>query len=267
MKKVWASLITAFKKNGEIDYLAMENHIKLMDKYPFEGFLIGGSIGEGMLLSFDELSSLITLARSISKKPIMIAAIDFNFERVLEKTKHDCDFLLITPPIYFKPNKENVLEFFNKIAAKTDKKIWLYNNPTRVCFSMTSEIYDELYKIPNICGLKECDDNLFDKIKHNYPKWEIYTGNDSSYEAADFKLISTICNVIPNLMFEYDDINFKKAVQNFYLLPNPVAAKIILSKLGRMELKFRAPFYFKEESQFESVDFEFFIKNAKLAFE
>lgn len=245
MKK-WISLITPFNEDKSLDIASLEKYLTFITKYDFDGFLIAGSVGEGFLLSIEEIKTYIKIFRTISKKPIMLGAIDFNFERLNEKLKLDADYFLTTPPIYFKPHQEAIIKHF-KSFAKLNKKIFLYNNPSRVSASITNEIYEAIYEENYIIGVKECDDANFAQRTKNFPKWEWLTGNDDFFIKDEFinngnGIISTIGNIIPDIFEQNKLDNWEEFCNIAYAIPNPVAVKIILAKWGLIKPFFRAPF-------------------------
>jgi len=259
MKKVWVSLVTPFDDELKFDASAAKRYIEFLDKYDFEGFLVAGSVGEGLLLENSEIAEYIKIIRSISTKKLMCGVIDFNYARASTKLNMDCEILLVTPPIYFKPSKGAIIDYVKQIANNTDKKIMLYNNPDRVgvafgyfkhapkaresiISAIDFEAYDALYELENVIGIKQCYDVLTEFMEERYPKWEILTGNDEFvvYEAVN-GVVSTLANIVPTIANEDWDV-WKKLCISAYSLPNPIVVKMVLSELGIMKANFRAQF-------------------------
>ena len=247
MKKIWVSLVTPFDKSLKVDYQAIRKYVAFLDKYDFAGFLLAGSVGEGLLLDPQEIADYIKIIREISNKQIMVGIIDFNYINAQKKMNLDADILLVTPAIYFKPSKAAVVEYLKKIAHTTNKKVMLYNNPGRVCVALDFKQYDELYSIENIVGVKECDDSIALEMISKYPKWEVFTGNDNFLVNEKIVgAVSTLANIVPSLSLNLSgNENFVKwntLCDMAYSLPNPIAVKLVLQELGLMESHFRAQF-------------------------
>lgn len=258
---IWLSLITPFDQGGKLDLAAAEKYVSLIDQYDFAGLLLGGSVGEGLLVNPDELASYIKITRAISKKPVMICIADFNYERACAKFDLDYDYLLITPCIYFKPHANAVVDYFKMIAKQVARPILLYNNPSRVGVNITNEIYAQVYDIENIIGMKECQDAQFEEFSNKYKRWQWFSGNDDAFLNEFFTknensagLISTLANIAPKIaldiwqdMHDIENIQkwqrkWQKMVQGAYSIPNPQAVKIMLSEWGIIQPYFRAQF-------------------------
>ena len=184
-KGIWVSLITPFDEAGALDLESARKYLNFLKNYDFAGFLLGGSVGEGLLLSPQELASYVKLAREILNKPIMIGVADFSYERAKEKLALDYDYALVTPTIYFKPHAQATIDYFNKVANTANGKVMLYNNPGRVGVPITEQIYDAVYENEKIVSVKECQDEYFDHFSNKYTNWNWFTGNDD-YFTNDF---------------------------------------------------------------------------------
>ncbi len=258
---IWLSLITPFDFAKKFDKSAAEQYVKLMEKYDFAGYLIGGSVGEGMLMTNDELSEYIALVRKLSNKPIMVCIASFNYELARDRMFLDYDYLCVTPCIYFKPHTAAIVEYFKMIASTVHKPVILYNNPSRVGCAITEQIYDALVDVPNIIGMKECDDMQFERLSNKYTQWQWLTGNDDYLSNPFFMnngkamgVISTLGSIAPECLLtlwnslDDHDARLENAAQwtNLcklaYSIPNPQAVKLVLAKWGVIQPYFRAQF-------------------------
>lgn len=272
-RKIWLSLVTPFDENRNIDWSAAIEYIKSLDRYDFAGFLVAGSVGEGLLLSHAEIAEYIKLIRNISNKPIMVGVIDFNFARSCEKLTLDADFALVTPCIYFKPSQEATKEYFKLVAlesAKNDKKVYLYNNASRVGINIDRSIYEYAYQFENIVGVKECDDNKFEEHASEFARWDFLTGNDAFMITKDFVngkgvgCISTLANIAPDLALKlaanpFDEnasIAWENLCAHAYSIPNPIAVKQMLAKWGIMKPYFRAQMHPLPEFDYPIAQFD-----------
>ena len=249
-KGICISLITPFLEDLSLDLEGFEKLIRHLDKKDVSSFLIGGSVGEGPLLTNSELKSLIETARKVTKKPLILGVISFNYESIETRLDLDADAVLAVPPIYFKPDEENIFDYFNKIASK--KKLIVYNNPGRVGVSISESLYQRLYnEVPNIIGVKECDDKVHRNLSKKMNKWIWFTGNDDLWPNLledNFKdgVITTMGNVFADEAIDLYKTGKNKAAwlekcALFYSKPNPKMFKQELTKLGFIKGFFRAP--------------------------
>lgn len=261
LKGVWLSLITPFDSDNKFDAIAAQKYIQLQNRYNFAGFLIGGTVGEGILLSNDELAKYIAIVRQISKKPIMLCIAAFSYNQAIERLELDHDYLCITAPIYFKPQEEAVIKYFKMILKAASKKIMLYNNPIRVCLNLDESVYEALYNEQKVFAVKECNSDQFNTVSNKYPNWLWMTGEDS-FAANSFFLnnynacgiVSTLANIAPdlaiNLWQNKKDTQLREQYAKkwaelcsyAYSLPNPQAIKLTLADWGIIKPYFRAPF-------------------------
>jgi len=261
IKGAWLSLITPFDSAKKFDASAAMEYIKLMEQHDFKGYLLGGSVGEGMLMSNTELAEYIALVRKLSNKPIMICIASFNYELARERMLLDYDYLCVTPCIYFKPHADATVEYFKMVAASAHGPIILYNNPGRVGCAITEQIYDALVEKTNIIGMKECNDEQLDHLSNKHTQWEWLTGNDD-YMANPFFMnngnangvISTLGSIAPecciqlwNLRQDHDArtkyvSEWSNLCKLAYSIPNPQAVKIVLAEWGIIQPYFRAQF-------------------------
>jgi len=208
-RKIWLSLVTPFDEARNVDWEAAIEYVRLLDRYDFAGFLVGGSVGEGLLLSDDEVRRYIDVVRKVSNKPIMLGVIDFNFQRAATRLALDADFNLVTPCIYFKPPKEATKEYFRQISNTSKSKVYLYNNAGRVGVNLDRSIYRFAYdELENVIGVKECDDAKFAEYSSEFTRWDFMTGNDPFMISKDFVnaggsgCISTLANIAPKLSLD-----------------------------------------------------------------
>jgi len=262
-KKVWLSVVTPFNEDKTLNIFGIKKYIEFLDQYNFEGFLIGGSVGEGLLLSYHELALYFDIIRSISNKKIIIGAIEFNYPNLEQRLNLDADYFLVTPPIYFKPHPLAIIEYIKRVAS-SGKKIILYNNPSRVGVAFNEDIYLQLYEIQNIVGVKECDDKLILQGKSKFPRWEWLTGNDPMFDDVDYidGVISTLGNITSSSIAKLDKEKWQKLCAYAYSLPNPIAIKLVFQELGLFQAHFRAAFDPLPEFKY----FEKFILNQKLIY-
>jgi 4-hydroxy-tetrahydrodipicolinate synthase len=249
---IWPSLITPFLDSKELDLSSFELHVARLDLENISGFLVAGSVGEGSLLSCDECAQLIKIVRKISKKPILLGIVGFNFDHISSKLDLDCDAFLAVPPIYFKPPQQDIVKYFNMIAKYNN--LLVYNNPSRVGVRIADQTYEQLYDSPNIIGVKECDDDRFIDLAKRFPKWSWFSGNDDAFpllhqEYKSSGLISTMANLFPNMahqIFQYDNSCCAEWLENckvFFSKPNPIVFKERMFELGLIKSPvFRAPF-------------------------
>ena len=65
------------------------------------------------------------------------------------------DGIMLLPPMRYKADDREVVEFFKAVAANTDLPIMIYNNPVDYKIDVTLDMFEELSAIPHINAIKE----------------------------------------------------------------------------------------------------------------
>jgi 4-hydroxy-tetrahydrodipicolinate synthase len=80
--------------------------------------------------------------------------------------------LFLMPPWGIPPDDETVVRYFEHVADRSDRPIFLYNNPT-VSVDLSAEMIARLVEIDSVCYIKESSRNwrklswLFDEVHEN----------------------------------------------------------------------------------------------------
>ncbi len=255
-KGCYTAIVTPFK-NGKIDFKSLEKLLDYQIKSKVSGVVPCGSTGEGSVLKEDEyLEVLKFVAEKCKNKKTVIAGFGTNstqksIDTLLKINKIKFDVVLAIVPYYNKPTQKGMIEHFKAIAKNTDKKIILYNIPSRTGANMVPQTVAELAKIKNIAGIKEASGNL-DQVSEIInlcnKSFSLLSGDDSltlpMMSVGAKGVISVASNLIPNeisLMCDYFmDGKIKKAyeihhkffkfIKNLFVETNPIPVKYVLKK-------------------------------------
>jgi len=153
------ALITPFGQRGEIDIKAHTGNMRNLVERGIEGFVIGGSTGEGPYLEPGERARLIKAVRR-RKTHLMVgiaaessrAALNF----VAEATEAGADSLLVaTPTTMARGRDDAILRFYRTIADRSSVPILLYSVPPVTAYSLPIELVSRLSRHGNIIGMKD----------------------------------------------------------------------------------------------------------------
>jgi 4-hydroxy-tetrahydrodipicolinate synthase len=248
---------TPYRTDGNIDYQAYDKHVEHQIANGVEALIVGGTTGEGHLLSWDEHLSLIRHTKSRFRDQIAVVGntgSNHTAESVYATQKGfaagmDCSLLI--NPYYGKTSPKGIVMHIQE-AMKYGPAI-IYNVPGRTGQDIQPETIDELAKHANFVGVKECKGN--DRIKlHEDKGIPCWSGNDEeSYESVQkyggHGVISVTANVVPGLMKRLmttkDDALNEKMQPLFKWLfaePNPIGVNTMLMMLGMASPVFRLPY-------------------------
>ena len=275
MKRIKAaSLITAIKTpynaQGEIDLATYDKLVAKQIEAGVDGIIVGGTTGEGHLLSWEE--HLMLIAHSVhrySDKLIIVGNTGSNnTSEAIKATKNGfamgMDATLQINPYYGRTSDQGVLEHF-KIVLEIGPT-FIYNVPGRTGQDITPDIIEPLSKHKNFIGVKECTGN--DRISH-YEKQGIacWSGNDDEsfagrHEHGSHGVISVTSNIIPHIMrtlMDKKDDALNERTQDLmnwlFCEPNPVALNTAMMMTNAVAPNFRLPYVALNEEQ-RKVGFE-----------
>lgn len=261
-------LITAIKtpylENGRIDLFSYDHLVERQISAGVEGLIVGGTTGEGQLMSWDEHIMLIAhTAHRFGDKIAVIGNTGSNATR--EAVHATCqgfavgmDAALHINPYYGKTSREGLIYHFSAVLDYGPTIV--YNVPGRTGQDIAPDVVHELALHPNFAGMKECTGN--DRIK-GYTARGItcWSGNDDEahdarYQAGAVGVISVTSNVVPELMrsLMFDGSNpalrdqLQPLMKWLFLQPNPIGLNTALAMLGVARPVFRLPYapYAKE---------------------
>ena len=153
------ALITPFGQRGEIDIKAHTRNLRVLAEAGIEGYLIGGSNGEGAYLEPGERGRLVRAGRR--RKAHFMAGIAAESTRVAlsqldEITEAGADSVLVLTPTTAARNRdEAILRYFRTIADRSTLPVFLYSVPPVTAYSLPIELVWRLSRHENIVGMKD----------------------------------------------------------------------------------------------------------------
>jgi len=259
-----APMVTPFDKNEELDLDMTRKEIKYLLSTGIDGISTGGSTGEGVLLSDEEIKNIIEIVVEENTKKIpIVAGIIKNSTREAVKTaliakEAGADALLITPVFYFGATPEGNYEYYKLIAEKARLPIIIYNVvPTN---QITPEVMLKISEIEEVIGIKQVGiETLVAMVATCGDRVKVFSACDDmlygTYVSGACGAISAMIAVVPDLCVHqwqaYKEKNFKVAKEIHEKLfhiytaykekPFPGKIKEILHQLGRSAGKARSP--------------------------
>lgn len=260
MKEIFTALITPFNTDLTIDYPALYRLMDDLIKKGNKSFLLCGTTGETSTLKLQERKELVEkiLERYIDIRVIVGICSNSTIEVIkhIDMYKHDPRIyaFLVIVPYYIKPSQEGLYKHFDLIAASTNKKIMIYNIPSRCGVNIEAETVIRLAnKHKNIIGMKQCGDlEMIKTFKESLSQFKVYIGDDhllleglkkradgiiSVASHLDYPLIEKICHD-ENV---FDDRYLKLISEYIFIESSPSPIKYILSQLGFIQNKLRSP--------------------------
>ncbi|WOG90431.1 hypothetical protein DCAR_0209675 [Daucus carota subsp. sativus] len=255
-------LITAIKTpylpDGRFDLEAYDALVNLQIEHGVEGVIVGGTTGEGQLMSWDE--HIMLIGHTVNCFGGSIKVIGNTGSNSTREAIHATEqgfavgmhAALHINPYYGKTSLEGMVSHFNSVLPMGPTIV--YNVPGRTGQDIPPRVIHTLAQSPNLAGVKECvgHDRVDQYTKNGIVVW---SGNDdechdSRWDYGATGVISVTSNLVPQLMRELmfggnnPSLNAKllPLMEWLFVEPNPIGLNTALSQLGVVRPVFRLPY-------------------------
>lgn len=153
------ALLTPFDADGQLDLGAHHHNVTLLDHLGIDGFVLGGSNGEGPYLEPSERQALAESAReAVPDAHLMLGIMAESVRHGLSQLDEcaEADSVLVMTPITLTRNlPDAVLTYFRRLADESYLPVYLYSVPPNTAYSLPVELVAELAGHPNVVGMKD----------------------------------------------------------------------------------------------------------------
>jgi 4-hydroxy-tetrahydrodipicolinate synthase len=262
------ALVTPFAGDGSLDEAAW---LRLLDWHLAEGtdaLVVAGSTGEAAMLDEVEYRRLLELCveRTAGKIPVLAGTGAAGTARTLAQTRLARDAgvaaALVATPYYVRPTQEGLYRHFSTLADQADLPIVLYNVPARTACDLLPATVARLHQHPAIIGIKEAvadPSRMTELLALRHDGFRVLSGDDGTACAAMLAgadgVVSVAANIVPGAFAQLCDhaasgrAELAQAMDarlsELYAFlgaePNPIPAKWLLYRLGRIGPEPRLP--------------------------
>jgi dihydrodipicolinate synthase/N-acetylneuraminate lyase len=187
-KGVFPAVTTKFNDDDEIDFEAFDKNIEAQLEAGVKGIIIGGSLGEASVLTDTEKIGLLKhTVKTVNKRAYVILNIAEQTTKAAlacaaNAEKYGADGLMMLPPMRYKADEAETVEYFATVAKSTVLPIMIYNNPYDYKIEVTLDMFERLTKYDNIQAVKESTrdvSNVTRMINRFGDRYKILTGVDT----------------------------------------------------------------------------------------
>lgn len=262
---VYTALVSPFLEHS-IDVDALHKLLERQVMAGITGVIVGGSTGESVTCTKDELSVLLRTAKSYDL--CVIAGVSSASTKSAVESAcfaEDCgvDALLVCTPYYNRPTQEGLYEHFLHVGNATALPFLLYNVPSRTATTLERETVVRIYNAVSNCkGLKEATSDmlLFSRLRKACGEdFLLFSGDDATFlpslSVGSNGVISVASNVVPDLMQKLFMLWERGAILDArklheHLIPlfdalcvvtNPMPVKAMLASMGLCQNRVRLP--------------------------
>jgi 4-hydroxy-tetrahydrodipicolinate synthase len=160
-KGVFPAITTKFTAKNQLDITLFKKNLRAQLDAGIHGIVLGGSLGEASVLTNDEKEVLVkeTLLFVEGKVPVIINIAEGSTEVAIELAKKaalwGAQGLMLLPPMRYKADDRETVQYFKDVAESTPLPIMIYNNPVDYKIDVTIDMFAALASLPNIQAIKE----------------------------------------------------------------------------------------------------------------
>jgi len=155
------ALTTKLTSTQELDLPLFKQNIEDQVSAGVNGIVVAGSLGESNVLTDNEKELLVKSAIEVvaGRIPVIFNIADGSTQGALNQLKNvekwGVQGLMLLPPMRYKCDHREAVQWFKTIADSTDLSIMVYNNPIDYKTEITLEMFDELADTKNINAVKD----------------------------------------------------------------------------------------------------------------
>ena len=158
---VFPALTTKFTATDELDLPLFEKNLNAQLDAGVNGIILGGTLGEASVLTVEEKAQLVKFAveKTIDKVPVILNIAEGSTKEAVKQAAYakawGAKGLMMLPPMRYKSDHRETVEYFKAVANSTDLPIMIYNNPVDYKIEVTLDMFEELIACNNITAVKE----------------------------------------------------------------------------------------------------------------
>ena len=187
MNGVHAAIVTHFDSDLEVDHDAVAAQVRRLIDGGIHGIVPNGTVGEGGSLSRDERREVIetVVAASAGRVPVCAGVSAATAEQAADYARDakaaGADSVMTLPPLLYRADRIELLEFFAAVAHAADLPVMIYNNPTASGSDVAPTLLADIARaIPAVGALKESsgDARRIAELVNLCPDVDVLVGGD-----------------------------------------------------------------------------------------
>jgi 4-hydroxy-tetrahydrodipicolinate synthase len=187
MKGVYAAIVTHFDADLKVDHDAVAAEVRRLIAEGVHGILPNGSVGEGGSLTREERRDVIetVVAAADGRVPVCVGisapTAEQASEYALDGVSAGADGAMLLPPLSYRADKRELVEFFGSVARATELPLMVYNNPLGSGTDLHPELLALLAReVPAITAFKETsgDARRIAELVNLCPDIDVMVGGD-----------------------------------------------------------------------------------------
>jgi 1-pyrroline-4-hydroxy-2-carboxylate deaminase len=158
---VFPALLTPFTAEGKLDLSMYRKNLAAQVEAGVHGIIIAGSLGEASTITVKEKEELVSYSKQLlgDKLPVILNIAESSTADAIAQAQYaeqwGADGIMLLPPMRYKSDDRETIQYFKAVANATSLPIMIYNNPVDYKIDTRPDMFDELVACKNITALKE----------------------------------------------------------------------------------------------------------------
>ena len=222
MQGIFTALLTPFNADYTVNEKSLQKLVEFNLEKGVNGFYVGGSTGEGMLMSPEERKEVFRIVkRAAGDRVDMIAhcgsvSTDDAISMAKEAEALGYTAVSAVAPYYYSFSYDAIRKYYDDIVSSVSLPMVIYNFPGGNGFTFTADIAAEIFKDERFIGIKHTSTDLFalQQFKQRIERITVFNGFDEMC-LAEAQRIQNEANAIIAELVKYGVMPCEKAILTF----------------------------------------------------
>lgn len=167
---VMPALVSPLDANEKINVPVLNQLLNDLLAKGADGFYLCGATGEGIAIDPEQRMVLAEEAiKTVNgRKPCIIQVASGNFEDAIRLAKHaekvGAAAISATPPLFFSYDKDDVYNYYKKLADSVSIPMMIYYNPA-AGFHINADIAAKMFEIDNVTAIKWTSSDYYQMMR------------------------------------------------------------------------------------------------------
>ena len=167
---VMPALVSPLDANENINIPVLKQLLNDLLAKGADGFYLCGATGEGIAIDPEQRMLLAEEAIKTvgSRKPCIVQVASGNFEDAIRLAKHaekvGAAAISATPPMFFSYDKDDVYNYYKKLADAVSIPMMIYYNPA-AGFYINADIAAKMFEIDNVTAIKWTSSDYYQMMR------------------------------------------------------------------------------------------------------
>lgn len=165
---VFTALVTPMDENLELDTSSLVRLVEYQIGQGIHGFYVGGSTGEGFILTTEERMKVLEIVvEAVKGRVCVISHVgcistleSIKLARHAEETGADAISAVV--PFYYKVGLQEIQDHYSSIMSAVSLPMIVYHYPGATGVQLSLDFYEEISRNPQCLGVKFTSLNLFE---------------------------------------------------------------------------------------------------------